>query len=974
MTRRCLALTRSLCLLAAAFPLLAAAGWILNIELLTKIHPSLPAMQPNTVVGLLLSAIAILLTADDRRSPKSSQVACALAVIVSVLGLLTLGEYVFGWNLGIDRIFLGGATNQASQYPGRPSPQTLANFVILGAALLVFNSRSSSIRIGQLCALAVGGNALVALTGYIFDAGHFYGFPPVEAQIGMAVPTAASFILIAMALLCSRPNDGMMSLITGDTRSGGMARRVLFTVIIAPLLVGSLTRIGVFENWYDVGVQVSLFVVILVGLLLRTTWQAARQSEQHELHARTVQEQIRESQERFELALLGAGLGAWDWNIQSGEVIFNPRWAEMRGFRPEEVKPHIDSCISGVHPDDLPRVQKALTDCFSGLVPEYEIEFRTLTKSGNWMWVLDRGRLFTRDEKGQPKRMVGTELDITERKRVEQELRDANTSLDAIIENIPFMLFMKESTSLRFSRFNRAGEELLGWPRQTFMGKDDYDFWPKEQAEFFIEKDRETLQSGKIIDIPEEPIQTRHQGVRILHTKKVPILDTTGNPIYLLGISEDITERRRIEKEQQFLAEVSVTLSASLDYEQTLDNLVRLVVRDLADLCIVDVVEEDGRIKRLKAMSRDSSRAWVCDLLMEVPLDRTRPYLAKSALENQRPVLMEHLSPETIASLSQNEQDLRALRAADLNSLMAVPLLTHGKVLGAIVLVASSSSRMYGPADVRLAEDLAQRAALSIDHARLFVEAQRAVKTREEVLAIVSHDLKNPVATISLVAHFLRQLKKIPTSKIGEFADRIQRSAHEMQRLIDDLLDFAKIQSGTFSVEKHADQLDRLAMEAIDGVRVLAQAKRQTLQVDLSPNLPEVAVDAHRIGQVLSNLLGNAIKFTPDGGAIRVSARQQGSDVLVSVSDTGPGIAPEYLPKVFDRFWRAQTRRTGSGLGLSIAKGIVEAHGGTIWAESQLGKGSSFSFTLPLTDLNGLEHQVAGTSETPLPLEQADAS
>ena len=169
-------------------------------------------------------------------------------------------------------------------------------------------------------------------------------------------------------------------------------------------------------------------------------------------------------------------------------------------------------------------------------------------------------------------------MDITERKHVEEELKAANASLDAIIENIPLMLFIKDSTSLRFLRFNRAGEELLGSPRQTFLGKSDYEFWPPEQAAFFVAKDRETLNSGKIVDIPEEPIQTPHQGVRILHTKKVPILDGAGNPLYLLGISEDITERRRIEKDQQFLAEASVVLSASLDYEQTLASLARLVV------------------------------------------------------------------------------------------------------------------------------------------------------------------------------------------------------------------------------------------------------------------------------------------------------------------------------------------------------------------------------------------------------------
>ena len=148
-------------------------------------------------------------------------------------------------------------------------------------------------------------------------------------------------------------------------------------------------------------------------------------------------------------------------------------------------------------------------------------------------------------------------------------------------------------------------------------------------------------------------------------------------------------------------------------------------------------------------------------------------------------------------------------------------------------------------------------------------------------------------------------------------------------------------------------------MTAIDGIRLLAETRRQTLEVDLSPNLPEVAVDADRIRQVMSNLLGNAIKFTPAGGTIRVSARQQGDAVIVSIVDTGPGIPPEHLSKVFDRFWKGQgATRTGSGLGLSIAKGIVEAHGGTIWAESELGKGSSFAFTLPRAALETSERRL----------------
>jgi signal transduction histidine kinase len=306
-----------------------------------------------------------------------------------------------------------------------------------------------------------------------------------------------------------------------------------------------------------------------------------------------------------------------------------------------------------------------------------------------------------------------------------------------------------------------------------------------------------------------------------------------------------------------------------------------------------------------------------------------------------------------IASLSQNEEERRVLLAADIKSIIAVPLLAHGKLAGVIALLASSSFRAYEPADIRLAEDLAQRAALAIANALLFAEAQRAAKTREDVLAIVSHDLRNPVSTISLIGHFLRQFQRLESDKLIEFSDKIQRSVDKMQSLIADLLDFTKMQSGTLSVERHASNLRDLIIPVVDSMRVLAEAKQQTVNIDLPTNLREVSVDPHRISQVISNLLGNAIKFTPEAGTIRISARQQEKGIVVSVLDTGPGIPREHLSKIFDWFWQVKgTKQAGSGLGLSIAKGIIDAHGGTIWAESELGKGSSFSFTLPQADLN----------------------
>jgi GAF domain-containing protein len=167
-------------------------------------------------------------------------------------------------------------------------------------------------------------------------------------------------------------------------------------------------------------------------------------------------------------------------------------------------------------------------------------------------------------------------------------------------------------------------------------------------------------------------------------------------------------------------------------------------------------MQEDGKAARLKVMSRDSSLAWLCDLFMQVPLEENRPYWFRMVVETKRPVLMEHLSPEMIESFSRNESDVRAIRAAGLQSALALPLLKDGRLVAAIVLISCSASRIYGPSDLFLAEELARRAALSIDNARLYFEARRAIKTREDVPAIVSHDLKNPLANIELAVNLLR--------------------------------------------------------------------------------------------------------------------------------------------------------------------------------------------------------------------------
>jgi PAS domain S-box-containing protein len=274
--------------------------------------------------------------------------------------------------------------------------------------------------------------------------------------------------------------------------------------------------------------------------------QQAREELEHRVEERTAA--LRESQEQLELILDATSVATWDWDVTTGAVQYNERWAASRGLSFDEVIPHVSSWSNGVHPEDRVHVMRALEDCLEGKVVLYEAEMRVQTAAGEWTWIMGRGRVIKRDAQGRALRMAGIEIDITARKRTEQELEKAKAFVMSVLENIPNMIFIKDAKNLRFVELNKAGEDLLGYCRDEMIGKNDYDFFPPDEADFFTQKDREVLESGRLWDIPSEPIQTRYRGTRILHTKKIPLCDESGKPHYLVGISEDITERQMMEE------------------------------------------------------------------------------------------------------------------------------------------------------------------------------------------------------------------------------------------------------------------------------------------------------------------------------------------------------------------------------------------------------------------------------------------
>jgi PAS domain S-box-containing protein len=655
--------------------------------------------------------------------------------------------------------------------------------------------------------------------------------------------------------------------------------------------------------------------------------------------------------ERLELALRGADLALWDWNVASGEVTFNARWAEMRGYRPEEIRGHVDSWISGVHPDDLERVNKVLNEHLEGRRPEYETEHRVRTKAGEWIWVLARGKVFSRNERGEPLRMAGTELDITSRKQAEEALSLAEAKWRGII-SIAADAIISIDKDQRIVLFNEGAEKIFGYAKGEVVGAPIEMLIP-ERFRAIHRRHLERFAAGADVSRRMGDRRAaaifglRKNGEEFPADVAISKLEVA-NERMLTIVLRDITEEKRSERGYSFLAEVGPILATTLDYDETLSTIADLTVRYLADFCIVDIVEESGELRRLQARAREPAKKWVVDALLRISLDRTRPSLATAALQSSKPLLIEEVTPEMIASWAQNDEHLRALRGLEAKSIIAVPLLLHRKLLGILVLIASG--RAYERADLRMAEALAHRAALSIENARLYLEAKRAIEARDNVLGVVAHDLRSPLSAIIMSASLLKQpgAQREPMRK--KSAQMIERSAARMSRLIQDLLDVTRIEAGPLSMDLAWVSVAELLSECIESQKPAASSAAIELRLASAKRLPDrIRVDRHRILRVFENLIGNAIKFTPRGGLITVSAEAKGSQIVFSVRDTGCGISADDLPHVYDRFWQAREGRHGAGLGLAIVKGIVEAHGGRTWVKSAPGRGTTFFFTIAMS-------------------------
>ncbi|MFL5538682.1 MAG: ATP-binding protein [Longimicrobiaceae bacterium] len=538
---------------------------------------------------------------------------------------------------------------------------------------------------------------------------------------------------------------------------------------------------------------------------------------------------------------------------------------------------------------------------------------------------------------------------VAELERRTRELERSRARFRDVIErNADAILVVDRDGAIRFA--NRAAAELFGSPREALAG---------------------TAFGFPVVAGETTELDLLHGGQPRVVEMRVVESEWEGRTAYIASL-RDITERKRAEEDARrligaqaaraaaeasarrfrFRAEASSLLSQALDPAETLATLARLCVAEVADWAVIFGVDERGGVQRLEVAHRDPARAGVVQAIRAHPIAPEGRHPVLGVLRTRAPLRVAEVDDARLASLAQDDRHLALIRELGVASVMFVPLVARDRVLGAIELVSSNPGRRYTEQDLGEAGDLALRAALAVDNARLYHEAQAANQAKSDLLAVISHDLRTPLNSIMGHAELLALGIPDALSEAGlQRVERIRTGATHLLYLIDELLSFARLDAGREELRIHEEDARLVAREVAQVVEPLALERSLAFVLDLPAGPLALATDPDRLRQVLLNLVGNAVKYTREG-EVRLELRPApGGGAVFSVRDTGVGIGPEHLEKIFEPFWQVDpTQRSangGTGLGLSVVRRLARLLGGEVTVESEPGQGSTFTVRLP---------------------------
>ncbi|HEY9799390.1 MAG TPA: PAS domain S-box protein [Leptolyngbyaceae cyanobacterium] len=653
----------------------------------------------------------------------------------------------------------------------------------------------------------------------------------------------------------------------------------------------------------------------MVGINVDITAQQAALQEQS-----AAQAALAESEERLRLAMKAANQGLYDLNIQTGEAVVTPEYAQMLGYDPDEFKETNQAWRDRLHPDDRQLVYRLYKEYVAGKTEEYRVEFRQRSKSGDWLWILSIGKIVAWDEQGNPLRMLGTHTDITKRKQSELALQNALQLLNLHIDTTPLAL-VQWDCDLCVTRWSSAAEKIFGWLAEEVLGKHIQDLhMVYEEDVTVVAQVGDRLLSGQESQIINYNRNYTKDG-KVIHCEwyNSTITDETGRVSSILSLVLDVTERTKAEK---------AIRQSELKFRTLADTMPQMVW----------ITKPDGYHEYF-------NQRWY---------DYTGKTLEQTQGEGWQYILHPDDVERTFAIWQNSLQtgnsyniEYRLRRGSDgeyrWHLGKALPLREQN---GQIVKWFGSCTDIHD--QKLLIEERAQ--ALERERAAR-MELEKASRMKDEFLAIVSHELRSPLNGILGWSRLLRT-RKLPPDKIEQALESIERNAQAQTQLIEDLLDISRIIRGNIRLNLRPTNLIPVILAALDTVRPVANSKSIQIDSQLTADVV-VSGDPERLQQVVWNLLSNAVKFTPEGGRVEIHLEQVETNVQIQVIDTGKGISPEFLPYVFDRFRQADSTTTrnqgGLGLGLAIVRNLVELHNGKVAVTSPgEGKGATFTVELPI--------------------------
>lgn len=574
------------------------------------------------------------------------------------------------------------------------------------------------------------------------------------------------------------------------------------------------------------------------------------------------------------------------------------------------------------------------------------------------------------DERGGVGLILVEGRDLTAEKQIQEALRDSRELFGRLVAESGDALIVATNGG-RIKLFNQRAAAIFGYSPDEIIGEpltelipDARSLWQRRSssgshglivgAGF---EHRHVVAKRKSGDwFPADVTLTRLRGrphslVLSLHDLSEQWAGEEVRLGLLAAAHEPTTRDRGRARHLALLTEADTLLSRASDLDRMLQVVGSLIIPEVAACCLIDLRHPGGQRVRFATHHTERLPPALDSALREYPKDPNRPFMGRTALTTGATEFVSRLSETRLHLLAQNEELLEALHALGARSYVSVPLLARQRPLGVITAIRDRTMPPFTPAEVVLLEQLAQLAAPALDHGIAYERALTAIRQRDEVMSVVTHDLRGALNALNYSSTAIEEVLPAQTDeRLPRLLTTMRESVEWMDRLINDLVDIASIEAGRLSLELRAVEPAALVLRSARQFEEEASARGVHLVVDVQGELPAIVADPDRLLQVLANLISNALKFTPPFGTITLSGERRDGEVVFAVSDSGPGIPEEEQQRIFDRF--EHIRRgpdiRGTGLGLAIARGIVESHGGRIWVQSTPGSGSRFAFTIPL--------------------------